>query len=576
MKKILLSLSVIIFSVVPLFAQKIIKGIVKDETGETLPGSTIFVKGTGSSALADANGEFSVQAAKEVPFTVTVNLVGYKTQDVEVYEVTDEALEVTLQLDNVLNEVVVVGYGEQKRKDITGSVASVPTELKALPVSSPERLLQGSIAGVLVTQTTGQPGGVVSIQVRGNNSITAGSDPLYVVDGFPINNDYSLVDAGVTDGAKLNPLSFLSPTDIENIDVLKDASATAIYGSRGANGVVMITTKKGVHSKAATVNYTGYYGVQDVIRTIPVLNARQWWELRKDAYANTPNGKAPTLPAASNFKYDTIGAGTDWQRAAFTQALTQNHNLSINAGSDKTSLAFSGNYFSQDGVLRNTGFKRYAARVNIDHEVNDRFRINAFLTGSFTKGEVAPSAIVPNLLLTSPAIPIYDTLGNFVRNTSTDSPLQNPINSLLNQINESLTTRILANVSGEYRIIEGLTAKILIGSDLVFNKQNRYLPNTTYEGNPSGGIGTGGIATVGTLNTSSWLNENTLNYNKIINGKHNINVVAGFTAQAAKSTGVIASAGTFAFDDLTYNALQNGTGSRTPSSSQNAWQLASF
>jgi len=576
MKRILLATSFVLLSLGSALAQEVIKGSVKDEDGGPLPGSSVYIKGTTNSVLADANGEFSLKAAKQFPFTLTVNLVGYKAQDVDIYELPEEPLDVTLKIDNVLDEIVVVGYGELRRKDITGSVASVPVELKAQPVSSPERLLQGATAGVTVTQTTGQPGGGVSVQVRGNNSITAASDPLYVIDGFPINNDYSVNDAGVVDGPKLNPLSFLTPNDIADIEVLKDASATAIYGSRGANGVILVTTKKGSKTDRSSIVYDGYYGVQDVIRTVPVLNGRQWWELRKEAYLNTPNGKAPTLPAAGAFKYDTIGEGTDWQKAAFTQAAVQSHSLSIYTGSERTALAISGNYFNQDGVLRNTGFKRYAMRFSIDHEFNENFKITSYVTAAQTVGKIAPNAIVPNLLLTSPAIPVYDTLGNFVKNTSTDSPLQNPINSLLNQVNESRTSRLLANVGGEYKIVDGLSLKVVLGTDVVYNRQNRYLPNSTYEGNPSGGVGTGGIATVGSQFTTSWLNETTLTYSKVFNDKHNLNVVAGFAAQASKTQGEIASAAIFAFDDLTYNALQNGTGSRTPSSSSNNWQLASF
>lgn len=573
MKKSVLAALGVLISFASVFAQEI-KGIVKDEDEQPLPGATILVKGSGAYAVADVNGAFSIAVPKELPFTLVVNLVGYKSQDVEIYEIDNETIDVALKIDNILDEVVVIGYGEQKRKDITGSVASVPLELRTQPVSSPERLLQGAIAGVQVTQTSGQPGGGVSIQVRGNNSITAASDPLYVIDGFPVNNDYGIADAGVTDGPKLNPLSTLNPEDIESIDVLKDASATAIYGSRGANGVIIVTTKKGTRGESS-INYNSYYGVQKVIRTIPVLNGGEWWALRKDAFRNTPNGKAATLPAA-NFDYDTTGVGTDWQGAAFREAPIQSHSLSILTGSEKTGLAIGGNYFKQDGVLRNTGFKRYAARVNIDHEFNDRFRVLAYLTGSATSGDVAPQAIVPNLLLTSPAIPIYDASGNFVRNTSTDSPLQNPINSLLNQVNETRTTRFLANVSGEYKISEGLVAKILIGEDIIFNKQNRYLPNTTYEGNPSGGVGTGGIGTVGSIYTSSWLIENTVAYSKVFNDLHNLSAVGGFTAQASNTEGSVATSGTFAFDELTYNALQFGTGLRTPGSSTSAWQLASF
>ncbi|MES2732850.1 MAG: TonB-dependent receptor [Bacteroidota bacterium] len=580
MKRIILFLSVLaglfLLSGTEASAQTKINGIiVNSQTKQPVPFVPIGIKGTTTGATTDIDGKFELISKQPLPITLAFQYVGYQRKEVDVYD-AEEAITLSIkEVSTKLEEVVVVGYGTQKRKDITGSIASIPLELKTQPVSSPERLLQGSTAGVQVTQTSGQPGGGASIQIRGNNSITAASDPLYVIDGFPINNDYGITDAGVTDGPKLSPLSTISPSDIESIDVLKDASATAIYGSRGANGVIIVTTKKGSTGKSS-IQYDGYYGVQHVIRTIPVLNAKEWWELRKEAFSNTPNGKAATLPAAGAFKYDTTGVGTDWQNSAFRQAAIQSHSLSIYSGTDKTKLAFSGNYFKQDGILHNTGFSRYAGRINVDHDFNENFKITSYLTASQTKGSVAPQAIVPNLLLTSPAIPVYDTLGNFVKNTSTDSPLQNPINSLLNQINETHTTRVLANLAADYKILEGLSLKVLVGTDLVFNKQNRYLPNSTYEGNPSAGIGTGGIATVGSVNTSSWLNENTLSYSKIINEKHNLNAVIGFTAQASDTKAFTASAGTFAFDELTYNALENGIGGRAPSSDVSAWKLASY
>jgi len=590
MKKILLSASVIIFSAIPLLAQKVIKGVVKDEAGETLPGSTIFVKGSGSSALADANGEFSVQAAKELPFTVTVNLVGYKTQDVEVYEITDETLEVTLQLDNVLNEVVVVGYGEQKRKDITGSVASVPTELKSQPVASVERLLQGSIPGAIVTQTSGQPGGGVSVQIRGSNSISASSDPLYVIDGFPINNDYSIADAGITNGPKINPLSTINSADIESIDVLKDASATAIYGSRGANGVIIVTTKKG-KSNESSIHYDAYYGVQQVIRTLPLLTAGEWWQLRKDAAANTDafNGvitntnKLKTdnkgylaAAEAGGYTLDTAGVGTDWQKAAFTQAAIQSHTLSILSGTDKTRLAISGNYFNQDGVIRNTGFTRYSLRFNIDHSFNDKFRIFSYVNASSISAKVAPDAIVSNLLSSPAALPIYKNDGTFLIQSGLDQALANPINSLYNQKNNTNTSRLLANVSGEYKILEGLTAKVLFGADVLVNKQNRYLPSSTLEG-----LTLKGFASVGESNTVNWLNENTLSYLKNINGIHSVNALAGFSVQRSTTESFLTNTSNYVTDFFGYNNLGNaltaGGGGATPASSNyNQWSLASW
>jgi TonB-linked SusC/RagA family outer membrane protein len=549
-------------------AQDVISGVVKDESGQTLPGATIVEKGSSKYALSDVDGKFSIAAAKEFPFTLQISVTGFQQQEIEIYELTTEAVEVVLKTANVLDEVVVIGYGEQKRKDITGSVASVPIEIKSQPVASVERLLQGSVAGAVVTQTSGQPGGGVSVQIRGNNSITAGSDPLYVIDGFPISNDYSVSDAGVTDGSKINPLSSINTADIENIDVLKDASATAIYGSRGANGVVIITTKSGTKNKSS-INYDAYYGTQQVLRTIPLLNAAQWWQLRKDAATNS--GKTVSIPSVTGYSLDTTGAGTDWQDAAFRKASIQSHNLSILSGSDKTRLAFSGNYFNQNGILRNTDFRRLSARVNLDHQYNDRFRIFTSLSASNTKANVAPNAIVGNLLLTPPSLPVYQNDGSYVVNSPFESALQNPINSLNNQLNETITNRFLGNISGEYTIVDGLKAKILIGADIIGNKQNRYLPSTTAEGQALSGN-----AIVGSVFTSNWLNENTISYDKEFNEKNKISAVAGFTAQVSETKGAIAEAAGFATDAFEYNNLSTGITSIAPRSLANKWALASY
>jgi TonB-dependent starch-binding outer membrane protein SusC len=579
MKKNLLIASFILFTSFA-FADEIVKGVIKDESGQPLPGATVVIKGSNVFASTDLNGEFSISVAKQLPVTLLINSVGYKVQEVEIYELSEEALEISLKLDNILDEIVVVGYGEQKRKDITGSVASIPTELKAQPIASVERLLQGAVAGAIVTQTSGQPGGGVSVQIRGSNSITASSDPLYVIDGFPINNDYSISDAGVTNGPKINPLSTINSADIESIDVLKDASATAIYGSRGANGVILVTTKKGTAGESS-IHYDGYYGVQQVVKTLPLLSAGEWWQLRKDAAQNTNPTAVANLKSANKgylaaaeaggYTLDTAGVGTDWQKAAFRKAAIQSHNLSILSGNDKTKFALSGNYFNQDGIVRETGFTRYALRFNIDHEFNDNFKILTYVNASNIKAKVAPDAIIPNLLQSPAALPIYKNDGTFLVQSGLDQALANPINSLYNQTNETTTNRLLANVSGEYKIIEGLTAKILVGADIVANKQNRYLPNTTLEG-----LQLKGFAAVGSVNTVNWLNENTLNYSRNFNGVHDINVVAGFTAQRSTTEGVTAAANNFASDYFEYNNLGTAVTPNSPTSTNVQWSLASW
>ncbi len=581
MKRILLvSILVLVLGHMALMAQDVVRGVVQDDGGGPLPGATVFIKGSNTSAVADADGAFTITAAQELPFTLIVNSVGYKTQDVEIYELSSEIIEVALKSDNILDEVVVIGYGELKRRDITGSVASIPDELKSQPVASLERLLQGAVAGAIVTQTSGQPGGGVSVQIRGSNSINASSDPLYVIDGFPINNDYSIADAGVTNGPKINPLSSINSGDIESVDVLKDASATAIYGSRGANGVILITTKKG-RDNESTIQYDGYYGVQDVVRTLPLMTAGEWWQLRKDAAYNTSTTAVANLrssnkgyvdaAAEGGYTLDTLGIGTDWQNEAFRQAALQSHSVSIFSGNEKTKLAFSGNYFKQDGVIRHTNFTRYAARVNIDHNFNEKFKLLVYINASSTSAEVGPENIVPNLLQSPSALPVYKDDGTFLIQSGLDQSLANPINSLVNQINDTNTQRLLANISGEYKITEDLTAKVLFGTDVVLNQQQRYLPNSTLEGRSANGV-----ATVGDLNTVNWLNENTINYSKTFSNIHSFNAVAGFTAQRSTTEGATASSSNFTSDFFEYNNLSVGATANSPSSSYSQWSLASW
>ncbi|HLO38835.1 MAG TPA: SusC/RagA family TonB-linked outer membrane protein, partial [Lacibacter sp.] len=495
--------------------------------------------------------------------TFAVSAVGFKVQEIDVYEA--EPTTIYLAEDqNRLSSVVVVGYGTQKRSDITGSLSSIPAELKGLPVTSPDRLLQGVVTGVQVTQSSGQPGGGVTIRVRGGTSINAGNEPLYVIDGFPVYNGDDAVNSGVITGPKINPLSSLSSSDIESIDVLKDASSTAIYGSRGANGVILITTKK-ARKNESSVTYDGYYGIQSVVKKIDLLNAKEWAALKNDALADL--GKTPLY---TQEQINQLGTGTDWQSEAFRDAAIQNHSLSILSGTDKTKLLLSGNYFKQDGIIINTGFSRYTGRLNIDHEVNKRFKIGTYLNGSYTHADVAPSGIVSNILSMVPVVPVRDANGVFTANSSYGSTVANPIATLTETTNETNTSRFLLSGFAEYKIIDGLTAKVLAGTDIVNNKQNRYLPSTLYEST------TGGQASIGALSTINWLNENTLNYVKTINNKHIVDVLIGNTQQHSGTEVFTAAASNFVSNEFKFNNIGAGSVIGIPSSLSTAWTLQSF
>lgn len=548
----------------PIINSTLVGQVLDAKTKEVLPGVLIQIKGTTHKVATDDKGRFNFKTGQKFPYTLIISYIGYERIELNV---TGSPVEVLLkEISNNLNDVVVVGYGTQRRKDVTGSVSSLKLEeVKGQPVSSPERLLQGSIPGVQVTQSTGQPGGGVSVQVRGSASLTAGSQPLYVIDGFPFYNDEKLADAGVSNGPKINLLSAINPGDIESIDVLKDASSTAIYGSRGANGVIIINTKKGTAGKSS-INFDSYYGSQKVVKTLPLLNAAEWGALRNDALINA--GKAPYY---TQTQIDALGTGTDWQAAAFRTAPVQSHNISVLTGSEKTKFALSGNYFKQEGVLQNTDFNRYSGRLNVEHQYNERLKIVSYIAGSNSKAQIAPQAVVPNLLLMSPAVPLYNPDGSFYLKSPFEGAYGNPINTLYHQLNETRTNLVLGNASADYRIIEGLQAKVSAGILIVDNKQNRYLPSTVYEG-----TGVSGLGQVGSLFTTRWLNENTLSYTKKINEIHNLNALIGFTQEAAVTKGAIAAAAGFASDGTSFNDLSSGITSQTPSSSSYATALNSF
>ncbi|WP_090155591.1 SusC/RagA family TonB-linked outer membrane protein [Dyadobacter soli] len=552
-------------------AQETVKGFVKDNTGQSLPGATVVQKGTSKYAVTDPDGNFEIPAGKEFPFTLQINLTGYEQQDVEVYELSSAPIDVVLKTANVLDQVVVIGYGTQKKGDLTGSVSSISTgDLKGVPISSLDRVLQGRAAGVQVTQSSGQPGSSVSIKIRGGNSINGANEPLYVIDGFPVYNNNSYADAGVTNGPTINALSTLNPSDIESIDILKDASATAIYGSRGANGVVIITTKKGKQGKNV-ITYDGYYGVQKVLKTLPLMNAQQWALLKNDAMADSK--KSPAFSQAEIDSLGRPGVGTDWQDEAFRQASIQNHSLSFSGGDDKTRFALSGNYFKQNGILHNTDFERYSFRINIDRDMSKRFKLGFNFTGSKSSAQVAPENVVPNLLQMPPTMPVYDptSANGFTLRSIYDSPLANPIATLFLQVNETHIFRGFGNAYGEYQIADGLKAKVSLGTDILLNKQNRYLPATLQEGS-----GLNGQGIVGNKNTIGWLNENTLSYNKIFSEDHALDAVVGITQQASTTENTVARAATFVTDDFSYHNLGGGTTFQNASSNYFKWTLLSY
>lgn len=542
----------------PTINSKLSGTIIDKISKQPIIGATIAIKGTTHSVISDTEGNFYFQTGQSFPYTLLVSYVGYKRREV----IADETpVIIALEEDNHQLDEVIVGYGTQKKKDVTGSVASVSKTNLNQVSSSVDNLLRGAVPGVVVTQSSGQPGASSSIRIRGGNSITGGNEPLYVIDGVLVYNDNNNGNAGVAlSGGGPNVLSTINPSDIESIDVLKDASATAIYGSRGANGVIVITTKKGTKGQDR-VTYEGYYGVQQVGKKIDLLSASEWATLRNDIL--TGIGQAPSFTPQQI--EDLKKGGYDWQSAAFRKAPVQNHQLSFSGGDDRSRYAISGNYFGQDGVILGSDFKRVSFRVNYERNISDLFKIGLNTTGSNStyNGVSATTALAaPNsfaqVLLLSPVVPIKNPDGSYnVTNNPYVSPtngyISNPINDLENITNETKINRGLVSFFGEYKLTKELTAKSTINGDLINTKQNYFAPSNTTTGS-----GTKGLASVGTKFVSSVLNENTLAYNKKINDNNQLSALVGYTIQQTK--GEVATAGSTNFvNDLTgYNALQNG------------------
>lgn len=546
----------------PLIQSKLDGTVVDDITNQPIIGASINIKGTTHGVVTDSEGKFYFQTGQKLPYILIVSYIGYKKAEVIV-----EKNPVIIHLKEErqeLDELVVVGYGTQKRKDITGSVASVPKANLSQVTSSADNLLRGAVAGVVVTQSSGRPGASSSVRIRGGNSITAGNEPLYVVDGILIYNDNANSSAGVSfAGASINVLSTINPSDIESIEVLKDASATAIYGSRGANGVVIITTKKGTKGQD-NISYQGYFGFQNISKKINLMNASQWASLRNDI--QTSIGQTPSFSDAQIEAFKTSG-GYDWQSAAFrTAAPVQNHQLSFSGGDERSRYAISAGYFDQEGIVLGSDFKRISLRANYEknYSQNFKFGVNANYSnstangfGNNSSGGRQPNPIVSALLI-APVVPIKNADGsyNVTQNpyaTSVNGYIPNPINDLANTINETKINRILTSLFGEYKITKKLIAKVAVSGDVINTKQNYYAPANT-----SNGAGTKGLASVGDRLVSSVLNENTLNYNTNFGENHKFSALGGYTLQYTQGEIVNAGANTFVNDTNSYNALQDG------------------
>lgn len=511
--------------------QRKITGTVKDATG-AMPGANVIVKGTTMGTVTDSNGQFAIDASPDD--ILTFSFIGYRNQEIKVGEQTN--IEVVLTEDlQTLNEVVVIGYGEAKRKDVTGSIASITGEelRKTSPVTF-DQALQGKVPGVVIQQISGQPGGGVSIQIRGLSSFS-GSSPLYVIDGV-------IIGGLQTFGTGTNPLAAINPSEIESIDVLKDASASAIYGSQATNGVVIITTKRG-QVAPPRISYEFYTGIQQLPRRVDVMNLKEYATFINER--NTGLGWGfDERPDFANPQY--LGEGTDWQDELFRSAPMSNHAITVNGGDDRTQYLFSGSYFNQEGIAIGSDFRRISVRINLDNKTTDWLKIGTSLQLANIKENVATSGsnVINTALSQTPDIPVTNPDGSWGGAYNPNGWVNSTVNPYaIATINKDQTNRnqLFGNAYAEISFMDGLKLRNEVTGSFSMATQDQFSPSYTMglivnnTSRSSYSYGQGMYTTI----------RNYLTYSHLFAGKFNTNVMGGHEAQLSKSENVGASRSIF-------------------------------
>ena len=531
--------------------QQTVKGIIKGPDGLPVIAANISQKGTNNATITDLNGNFTLNVTGRQPVLV-ISYIGYVTTEVNV---SGRAfVEVVLQEDvAALDEVVVVGYGTMRKKDVTGAVSSVRSgEITKNATSNVMQAIAGKMSGVQVVQNSGTPGGDVSILIRGVGTINDAS-LLYVIDGVPVSGG----------------MWYLNPNDVESIDVLKDASATAIYGSRGANGVVMVTTKQAQEGHTE-INFDYSYGIQHSAKTYKMLDASQYAALHNEMRTNA--GPEYSLnPAFAD--PESLGAGTDWMDAIFRTAPMQKVNLSMLGGNQKISHATSLGYYTQDGIMKNSSYNRLSLQSNISSKLASNITVRANVNLSAENRRTQPvSTVIQNAMRILPSIPIYDDNGEYAGPTGNAEWNGNALNpvAIINEQNYRMKGfRMLSNISLEWEIIKGLKFKTTGGAELGYDYNNSYIPKYKWGMNESKNT----MQTVTSAYEQLYLWDNTLNYDKAF-GKHRINAMIGTSYQEYKKESVSA-AGSGRASELT-TELDNATKATDVGGNSYRWALMSY
>lgn len=544
-KRLLPALLITLLLALQTFAQqKTITGKVSDNTGSPVAGATVTVKGTNVATQTSNDGTFRINVPSTAK-TLVFSGVGFTTQDAAISGATVNVTLATAQ--TALSEVVLTGYGSRRVKDLTGSVARISEkDFNKGQIASPEQMLQGRTPGVLVTPATGEPGAAATINIRGTSSISGRQEPLYVVDGVPLSSGGTLGSASGVEGGTTpkNPLIFLNPSDIESITVLKDASSAAIYGSRGANGVILITTKQGRSGKGGQFNFSASTSFAKTARRYNLLSPSEFLAAAKKA--NIDGGADPAIAADAVSQIDKL-ANTDWQDQIFRSTLSQNYNLNWGINRNGTTARLSGSYDDQVGIVKNSGLKRLTARANLGKRFfNDKLKIDANLTYSNTKNQYAPlsnnagyqGSLLGAALQFNPTYPIYNADGSFFQ----PGDQRNPVQMLAYFNDEDYINRFLGNLSGTYQITKNLNYKIVLGLDNSQSQRTAFadprLGSNAYGGTVNvfgkdyqNGIQGNGRVTRQNLHNKSQLLEQYLTFDKTFNDVHSVNVVAGYSYQ---------------------------------------------
>jgi TonB-linked SusC/RagA family outer membrane protein len=499
-------------------AQGVVTGkVTSADDNSGLPGVNVVIKGTSNGTVTDANGSYSI-SVPTAEAVLVFSSIGYSTVEISVGG--RSVVDVALQLDvTQLSEVVVVGYGTQEKRDVTAAISSLKADaIEKIPTANPMDGMKGQIAGVDILQTGGRPGQYPAITIRGRRSINASNDPLFVIDGVPMT-------------AGTGTIYDFNPSDIASMEVLKDAAATAIYGSRGANGVILVTTKRGKAGKT-NVSYNGYYGTTQPFGTLPMMTGSEFADLKREGSRIDSNGKtgrlawngtlqpdAAVFPDPVELNSATNGLSTDWQDLIYHNGTQQNHQISVSGGNDKSQVNLSLGYFNEDGIVDGMDFEKLTARLNVDHQISRKFKTGMSMMYSHSLQNWGSGSVVSEAVNQTPLGLPYDSEGNLLFLPISDGIRSNPLSELVpgKRVDERKFDRIFGSVYVDVDIAEGLKYKFLIGPDV------RYYTNGYFEGQYTNPRKNGTpYARYRNEISTGWTMENLFTYNKTLGSDHSL------------------------------------------------------